>query len=83
MQPKIYGVRMYPGGGVICQKVDSREVMELHEALSALRAGNPLCVHVEHVFVVRYVMRLPVKRTTFVGIQLARLMLGEREDLDG
>lgn len=74
-QPKIWGVRMYPGGGVICHKVDAKEVMELGEALAALKAGGPVCVPVEHVFLMRYLKRMRnFTRRSLVAMEMARLM---------
>lgn len=83
MRPKIWAVRMYPGGGVVCQKVALRDVMTMHEALKAMHDGHAICIPMDYVFVVRYVKSLPVKRTTLLGRELARLLLDGDSDLSG
>lgn len=75
---------MYPGGGVICHKIDANEVMELHEAIKALDRQRPVCVPIEQVFLIRYIKQMPnFTRRSLVAKELASLMLGDREDLDG
>lgn len=54
-------VRIYPSGGIICQRADVSDSMSVTVALRELMAGRPACVWIENLHIVLAVMRPEVK----------------------
>lgn len=51
-------VRLYPGGGLICQSVQRHEVMSMSQAIKALRNGEPACISIDHLFAIRCIWQV-------------------------
>lgn len=72
---KKMAVRLYPGGGLICQTVDWHEVMAPHVALRRLRYGLPACIDMAHLWAIRLFLK-PIISTNRL---LAQLTADEKE----
>lgn len=44
---KVVAVRIYPSGGLICQKVSITECMSVPKAIHLLSTGKPICLNLD------------------------------------
>lgn len=80
---KVTAVRMYPSGGVICQRVEWSEVMTPRQAIKALEAGEPACVAMEYLWAMRCFCEPAKKRLVWVTADELRVLIKVREDAMG
>lgn len=72
---KKVAVRLYPGGGLVCQTVHWHEVMSPYVALRRLRDGRPACIEMNHLWAIRLFLKPVISANRL----LARLAADEME----
>lgn len=52
---EVVAVRIYPSGGMVCQHVSLRELMNVRFAIRELRDGKPACISIYYLHIFRCV----------------------------